>query len=89
MPHFHNWLQHHRLLTFFVLSYAISWLSWPVYAMGLMPQTEFLPIGPLAAALIVIGLAEGRAGYRAWGRRIIPRPHRIIRPTGLMEIPPP
>jgi membrane protease YdiL (CAAX protease family) len=70
MPHFHNWLQHHRLLTFFVLSYAISWLSWPVYAMGMMPQMEFLPIGPLAAALIVIGLAEGRAGFRAWGLRI-------------------
>lgn len=71
MPRFHNWLQHHRLAAFFVLSYVISWLSWPVYALGMMPTMEFLPIGPLAAAVIVIGLAEGRAGYRAWGRRII------------------
>ena len=71
MPRFHNWLQHHRLLAFFVLAYAISWSSWPVYALGMMPRMEFLPIGPLAAAVIVIGLAEGRAGYRAWGRRII------------------
>jgi aminocarboxymuconate-semialdehyde decarboxylase len=42
-----------------------------VYALGMMPTMEFLPIGPLAAAVIVIGLAEGRAGYKAWGRRII------------------
>ncbi|WP_104173534.1 CPBP family intramembrane glutamic endopeptidase [Arthrobacter sp. Y81] len=71
MPRFHNWLQHHRLAAFFVLSYVISWLSWPVYALGMMPTMEFLPIGPLAAAVIVIGLADGRAGYRVWGRRII------------------
>lgn len=71
MPRFHNWLQHHRLAAFVVLAYAISWSSWPVYALGMMPRMEFLPIGPLAAAVIVIGLAEGRAGYRAWGRRII------------------
>ncbi|QCO97198.1 CPBP family intramembrane metalloprotease [Arthrobacter sp. 24S4-2] len=71
MPRFHNWLQHHRLPAFFVLSYAISWLSWPVFALGIMPRMEFLPIGPLAAALIMIGLAEGRTGYRAWSRRIL------------------
>jgi membrane protease YdiL (CAAX protease family) len=71
MPRFHNWLQHHRLTAFFVLAYAISWSSWPVFALGIMPRMEFLPIGPLVAAVIVIGLAEGRAGYRTWARRII------------------
>lgn len=71
MPRFHNWLQHHRLTAFFVLAYAISWSSWPVLALGMMPRMEFLPIGPLVAAVIVIGLAEGRAGYRTWGLRII------------------
>lgn len=71
MPRFRNWFQRHRLLFFFGLSYAISWSSWPVYAMGMMPRMEFLPVGPLAAAVIVIGLAEGRAGYRTWGRRLI------------------
>ena len=35
------------------------------------PRMEFLPVGPLAAAVIVIALAEGRAGFRAWGRRLI------------------
>ncbi len=71
MRRFKVWLQRHRLPAFFVLAFAISWCSWPLYAAGLMPQFEFLPIGPLAAALIIIGLAEGKAGFRAWGRRLI------------------
>ena len=71
MPRFKVWLQRHRLAAFFVLAFAISWCSWPLYAAGLMPQFEFLPIGPLVAALIIIGLAEGRAGFRVWGRRLI------------------
>ena len=71
MPRFKVWLQRHRLPAFFVLAFAISWCSWPLYAAGLMPYFEFLPIGPLASALIIIGLAEGKAGYRAWGRRLI------------------
>ena len=71
MPSFKVWLQRHRLPAFFVLAFAISWSSWPLYAAGLMPQFEFLPIGPLAAALIIIGLAEGGPGSRAWGRRLI------------------
>ncbi len=71
MPRFKVWLQRHRLPAFFALAFAISWCSWPLYAAGLMPQFEFLPIGPLVAALIIIGLAEGRAGFRVWGRRLI------------------
>ncbi|MEV5053606.1 CPBP family intramembrane glutamic endopeptidase [Arthrobacter sp. LAR12-1-1.1] len=71
MPRFKVWLQRHRLPAFFVLAFAISWCSWPLYAAGLMPQFEFLPVGPLVAALIIIGLAEGRAGFRVWARRLI------------------
>lgn len=66
-----GWLKHHRLLAFFILAYTISWASWPFLAAGLMPRMEFLPAGPLAAAVIVIALAEGRHGFRAWGRRLI------------------
>ncbi|QOD03199.1 CPBP family intramembrane glutamic endopeptidase [Pseudarthrobacter sp. BIM B-2242] len=66
-----GWLRHHRLLAFFVLTYAISWASWPAYGAGLIPRVEFLPIGPLAAAILVIAVAEGRAGFRAWGRRLV------------------
>jgi membrane protease YdiL (CAAX protease family) len=71
MRRFTGWLKHHRLLAFFVLAYAISWASWPAYASGLIPRMEFLPVGPLAAAIIVIALAEGRAGFRTWGRRLV------------------
>ncbi|WP_166879949.1 type II CAAX endopeptidase family protein [Salinibacterium sp. ZJ450] len=66
-----SWIQQHRLLAFFILAYAISWSSWPLYAVGLMPRMEFLPIGPLVAAVLVIALAEGRAGFTVWGRRLI------------------
>jgi membrane protease YdiL (CAAX protease family) len=66
-----GWLKHHRLLAFFIVPYAISWASWPFFAAGLMPRMEFLPVGPLAAAVIVIALTEGRSGFRSWGRRLI------------------
>ncbi|MFC9351442.1 CPBP family intramembrane glutamic endopeptidase [Arthrobacter sp. NPDC057013] len=66
-----GWLKHHRLLAFFILAYAISWASWPFFAAGLMPRMEFLPVGPLASAVIVIALTEGRPGFRVWGRRLI------------------
>ena len=66
-----HWLKNHRLLAFFVLTYAISWASWPAYASRLIPRMEFLPVGPLAAAIIVIALAEGRTGFRPWGRRLV------------------
>ena len=65
-----HWLKNHRLLAFFVLAYAIAWSSWPLYAAGLMPRVEFLPVAPLAAAVIVIALTEGRRGFRAWARRL-------------------
>ena len=66
-----GWLKHHRLLAFFILAYAISWASWPFFAAGLMPRMEFLSVGPVAAAVVVIALSEGRPGFRAWGRRLI------------------
>lgn len=71
MQRFTVWLQHHRLSAFFVLAYAISWSSWPLHALGLMPGMEFLPIGPLLAALLVTGLAWGRPGLQAWAGRLI------------------
>jgi membrane protease YdiL (CAAX protease family) len=71
MPRFRVWLKRHRLAAFFVLAVIISWSSWPVYAAGLLPRFEFLAIGPLAAALTIIGLTEGVSGFRAWGRRLV------------------
>jgi uncharacterized protein len=59
------------LVAFFVLAYVIAWSPWPFYAAGLLPGTNFLPIGPLAAALIVASVAQGRAGLRDLGARLI------------------
>jgi len=65
-----RWTGQHRLLAFFVLTYAVSWWAWPFYALGRSP-TPFFACGPLVAALVVIGLTEGRAGYREWGARLL------------------
>jgi membrane protease YdiL (CAAX protease family) len=65
-----SWTRQHRLLAFFGLAFAVSWWAWPFYALGLSP-TAFFPCGPLVAALVVIGITEGRSGYRTWGARMI------------------
>lgn len=64
------WTRRHRLVAFFGLTFLLSWWSWPFYAVGLAP-TAFFPCGPLVAALVVVGVAEGRAGYRELGARMV------------------
>ncbi|NMO55783.1 CPBP family intramembrane metalloprotease [Actinoplanes sp. TBRC 11911] len=59
------------LPTFFVLTFVIGWLPWPFYAAGILPGTNFLPIAPLASALIVLPISVGRAGLRDLGARMI------------------
>jgi uncharacterized protein len=67
-----SWIRAHRLVAFFVLAYALAWLGWPFYAAGvLFPEPIFFAIGPLLAALIVIGVAEGRSGFRDLGARMV------------------
>jgi membrane protease YdiL (CAAX protease family) len=53
------------IITFFVLTYAISWGFLPIEAV------RFLPAGPLIAALIVIPLTQGVAGLKELGLRMI------------------
>ena len=65
-----TWTRRHRLVAFFGLTFLLSWWSWPFYAVDLAP-TAFFPCGPLVAALVVIGITEGRAGYRDLGARMI------------------
>src|SRR5919107_131693 len=55
----------HPIITFFVLSYVISWAFLPV------ESVRFLPSGPLFAALIVIPITQGWAGLKVLGLRII------------------
>jgi membrane protease YdiL (CAAX protease family) len=65
------WVRRHRLISFIVLACALSWWGEPLYAFGVFPEPVFLPLGPLLGAVIVIGLAEGRPGFRDLGRRIV------------------
>src|ERR671917_726214 len=58
-------LRLHPIITFFVLSYAISWGGLLFESVG------FLPSGPLFAALIVIPMAYGWTGLRELGSRMI------------------
>jgi membrane protease YdiL (CAAX protease family) len=51
------------LLTFFVLAFALTWAA--------LPWNSFLAAGPLLAALLVTGIADGRRGLREFGSRIV------------------
>jgi uncharacterized protein len=58
-------VKRHPIITFFVLTYAISWGFLPIEAVG------FMLGGPLLAALIVIPITQGWAGLRELGSRMI------------------
>ncbi|MCW0213887.1 MAG: CPBP family intramembrane metalloprotease [Pseudonocardia sp.] len=65
-----RWTREHRLLAFFGLTFVLSWWSWPLWAFDLAPTAHW-PCGPLLAALVVVGVTEGRAGYRELGARLL------------------
>src|SRR5918997_6985010 len=65
MPRILNAVRRHPIVTFFVLTYAISWGGL------LFESVNFLPSGPLFAALIVIPLTQGVAGLKELGSRMI------------------
>jgi hypothetical protein len=56
-------VRRHPVITFFLLTYALSWAATPW-------QSFFAP-GVLVAALIVVSLTEGVAGLKAMGSRLI------------------
>jgi hypothetical protein len=58
-------VRRHPIVTFFVLSYAISWGALPI------ESVRFLPSGPLFAALMVIPITQGWSGLRELGSRMI------------------
>jgi hypothetical protein len=62
-------VKRHPLITFFVLTFVLSWWTWPLYAVGLSPSPLFP--GPILAALIVIPITQGWAGLRELGSRMI------------------
>jgi membrane protease YdiL (CAAX protease family) len=61
-----------RILIFFAVACALSWIGW--VGNWLLPSDNWPlqnPLGPVVAALIVIGLTEGTAGLGKWWRRIV------------------
>jgi membrane protease YdiL (CAAX protease family) len=78
-----SWMHHHRLLTFTVIAYTISWslliggflgaqtgtLNPDGPLVGVMIQVA--AAGPLIAAVIVLARTSGRAGLAGLGRSIV------------------
>ena len=78
-------VKRHPIITFFVLSYVITW--------GFLPFELFGAFGPLVAALIVIPISQGVAGLkelglrRRWrGRGITARPSAPQNPRRLRAV---
>jgi membrane protease YdiL (CAAX protease family) len=57
-------LRDHPLLAFFVLTYILTWAL-------VLPFGVFFTAGPLLAAVTVVSLTRGRAGFAELGRRLI------------------
>jgi membrane protease YdiL (CAAX protease family) len=66
-----SWVRQHRLTSFFVLAYMVSWTPWAFDAAGISLGTPFFPGGPLVATLVVIATADGQRGFRKLGSRLI------------------
>ena len=66
-----GWIKRHRLTTFFVLAYVFAWWSWPLYQFDIWPRQAFNAVGALLAAVVVIAVADGKAGFADLGRRMI------------------
>jgi len=62
-------LARYPLVTFFVLTFVISWLPAIPYAMGMFPS-PVLPTGPFLAAVITAAIVGGRTGLRSYFRRL-------------------
>lgn len=65
-----SWIARHDLATFFILAFLFSWYPW-VIAMVRGTVSGPNPLGPLIAALIVTGLADGLSGMRGLLGRVV------------------
>jgi uncharacterized protein len=63
-------IRRHPIITFFLLAYALSWLGWPMWALGLYPIPVF-SFGPFLAALVVLAITHGKSGVGGLLRRMV------------------
>src|ERR671913_2367033 len=63
-------VKRHPLIAFFVLTLALSWWPWILYAFGLSP-TPIASFGPFLAALVVLAITQGKSGIGGLLRRMV------------------
>jgi uncharacterized protein len=64
-------VKQHPIIAFFVLTYALSWLAWPVWASGLYPIAPVFSFAPFLAALVVLAITHGKSGVGGLLRRMV------------------
>jgi membrane protease YdiL (CAAX protease family) len=58
-----SWLKRHDVAVYLFLAFALAWLPWPAAVGNPNPDTALMiPWSPIIAALIVLGLTQGRKG---------------------------
>jgi hypothetical protein len=60
-----SFVKRNRVLSFIVLTYIFSWWPWLLFGEGVWP------VGPFIAALVVLGLSEGKAGVMSLLGRMV------------------
>jgi membrane protease YdiL (CAAX protease family) len=63
-------VKRHPLITFFVLTYALSWAAYPVWALGLYPIAPIFSFAPFLVALVVLAITQGKSGVGGLLRRM-------------------
>jgi uncharacterized protein len=63
-------VKRHPLIAFFVLSYALSWWPWVLYAFDLLPQ-PIAGFGPFLAAVLVLTITSGKSSIVRLLRRMV------------------
>src|ERR671910_1783106 len=64
-------VRRHPIITFFVLTYALTWLAWPLWALGLYPIAPVFSFAPFLTALVVLAITQGKSGIGGLLRRMV------------------
>jgi membrane protease YdiL (CAAX protease family) len=70
MSHLLSAVRRHPVVTFFILSNALSWWPWNLYAFDLLPQ-PIVGFGPFLAAVLVLAITSGKTGIVRLLRRMV------------------
>jgi membrane protease YdiL (CAAX protease family) len=63
-------VRRHPVVTFFALSYALSWWPWILYAFDLSPQ-PIVGFGPFLAAVLMLAITSGKTSIVRLLRRMV------------------